>query len=142
MLQEISKTSPDWVEERLKVGRKVVSEGGTISEFGRRVGIQPHSASGWLQRNDFDLYRDLKDGTSTNILPREVRLQRLLTYREGIEAGLSHTKASERCGVSQNRMRVWLAQWAPDGIDLAIEDESFDELVEPFVSDQAERKCA
>lgn len=141
MLDHISKAAPDWAERRRKVGWRVVDEGGTISEFGRRIGIQPHSASGWLRRNDFALYLALKDGTSSNILPREKRLERLLTYKAGIEAGLSHTKASERCGVSQNRMRVWLAQWAPDGVDQAIEDEAFDEMFDVFVP-QRERAFA
>jgi len=89
-----------------------------------------HSDANRLQvadNHDHDLYRSLRENAQAhNVLPRDKRLHRLMTYREAREDGLSHTKASKVCGVSQNRMRIWLQLWAPDGVDQAIEDETDD----------------
>ncbi len=119
--------SPEWQEHRRKVGWSVAAKNGSISEFARRVGIQTQTACKWLNNHDHDLYRSLRENAQAhNVLPRDKRLHRLMTYREAREDGLSHTKASKVCGVSQNRMRIWLQLWAPDGVDQAIEDETDD----------------
>lgn len=117
--------SPEWQEHRRKVGWEVAAENGSISEFGRRVGIQPQTACKWLNDHDAELHEALRENAQAhNVLPREQRLSRLLTYRDAIASGMSHTKASKECGISQNRMRIWLQLWAPDGVEMAIEDET------------------
>lgn len=124
--RELVRKSPEWQEHRRKVGVQVASERGSISEFARRVGIQTQTACKWLSNHDEELYRQLReDALIHNVLSPEKRLGRLVTYREALSEGLSHTKASKRCGISQNRMRIWLQLWAPDGIDQAIDDETF-----------------
>jgi len=120
------KKSPEWQDHRRKIGHAVAAERGSISEFARRIGIQTQTACKWLSNHDEPLYRRLReDALIHNILPPEKRLDRLVKYKAGRAEGLSHTKASKECGISQNRMRIWLQLWASDGIDQAIEDETF-----------------
>lgn len=119
--------SPEWQERRRLVGWQVAEECKSISEFARRLGIQPQSAIKWLKNHDTDLHRALKDAVGHNVLTRDQRLERLRTYKAAIDAGLSHTKASMKCGVSQNRMRIWLRTWAPHGVEAAIADEQYDD---------------
>lgn len=117
--------SPEWHVERRRIGWQVASEGGNVSDFARRCGIRKQSAHQWLEKYAEDLRRTLvNDGRRSQVLPPEARLKRLTTYKAARDAGLSHSAASERCCLSQSRMRRWLAMWAPDGVDQAIEDET------------------
>jgi len=119
--------SPEWQEHRRKVGWSVAAKNGSISEFARRVGIQTQTACKWLNNHDHDLYRSLRENAQAhNVLPRDKRLHRLMTYREAREDGL-RTQRRRRCaGCLRTECGSGCNYGAPDGVDQAIEDETDD----------------
>ncbi len=143
MIQTVaaSKQSPEWHENRRRLGWAVASANGTISEFARRCGRSFSTAQKWLLRYDQELHRALLDGCHMNTLPREDRLERLRICQEVFAEGHGQREAAKRCGISQMRLSIWLRKWAPDGIEQAIEDESFEDETDADAYDSDDYGC-
>lgn len=115
--------SDDAKADRLKVAKQVLAEGGSISEFSRRVKINTSWATTWLRRNHPDLHKEFLDQRHPITLPPEARIARLMAVKIGIEMGLSIADIARELNMRRTPLCGWLATWAPDGIDDALEME-------------------
>jgi len=128
-------TNPRTVQgfrRRLSIARTVLSEGGTISEFGRRIGLGTQSASKWIRDNASDLHSEFLNQRHPMVLCPTERVARLRAIQAGQELGLSYKLIGSAIGISANRLRIWLEVWAPYGVEDALEleevgdDEAFE----------------
>lgn len=113
-------------ETRRKRGWIVAEKGGNISDFAHAEGVTSQTMTQWLKSNDRDLHDALRGATHPSTLPASKRLERLIAVRDGRAAGLRTIEIARQIGLSSNRLYFWLRKWAPDGLDLAIDDERFD----------------
>lgn len=118
--------SQDAKAARLGIAKIVLEEGGSISEFARRVGINTSWATVWLRQNDEGLHRQFLDQRHPITLDPPRRVARLMAVKVGLEMDLSLGVIARRLGMKRNALVNWLETWAPDGIDDALELEAED----------------
>ena len=111
-------------ETRRRRGWIVARSGGNISDFAHVEGVKSQTMVQWLKTHDIELHRVFGDASHPMILPAHKRLERLIAVRDGRAKGLRTSQIAGRLGLTPNRLRFWLKRWAPDGVDMAIEDES------------------
>lgn len=115
--------SVDAKAERLAIARQVYEEGGSISEFSRRVNINTSWATTWLRENDEDLHKMFLDQKHPITLPPQARIARLMAVKIGYEMGMTTADIARELNMRRTPLSNWLATWAPDGIDDALEME-------------------
>lgn len=115
--------SDDAKADRLAIARDVYEEGGSISEFARRVNINTSWATQWLRANDVDLHKQFLDQKHPITLDRNARIARLMAVKIGEEMGLSIASIARHLNMRRTALCNWLTTWAPDGIDDALEFE-------------------
>ncbi|MEL7111222.1 MAG: hypothetical protein AAGL99_18350, partial [Pseudomonadota bacterium] len=115
--------SEDAKKDRLTIAREVYAEGGSISEFARRVNINTSWATAWLRNNDADLHKDFLDQRHPITLDTNARIARLMSVKIGQEMGLSIASIARHLNMRRTALCNWLETWAPDGIDDALEFE-------------------
>ena len=115
--------SDDAKAKRLKLAKQVLAEGGSISEFARRAKINTSWATTWLRENHDELHKKFLDQTHPNTLPANARIARLMAVKIGLEMGLSIAQLARELNMRRTPLLNWLATWAPDGIDDALEME-------------------
>ena len=116
--------SQAWRRMRLKRGWIVAELGGNISDLAHVEGVGAQSMVRWLQHNDRDLWLALKDAAHPSTLSNLKRLERLIAIRDGRAKGQPSSEIARSLGISKSRMNAWLKLWAPDGIEMAIYDET------------------
>lgn len=115
---------------RLRVGKEVLADGGSISEFARRTGIVSSWASEWLKKKDPDLHGQLLEQAHPVTMSRERRIARLRAIQIGQDLGMRLSEIAEPMNIAPASLRRWIQTWAPDGIEDALYLETDDELAE------------
>ena len=119
--------TPEGLRRRVAIAKEVCDAGGAISEFGRRIGLGTHAASKWLRDGCPDLHEEFLEQQHPIILTRAERMARLRAVQAGQAIELSNHRIAAAMGLSGNRLRKWLAQWAPFGVEEALELEELGE---------------
>lgn len=113
--------SEDGKQERLRIARQVYDEGGSISEFARRVHIHTSWASNWLRSADRELHRLFLDQPHPVALNRSARVARLLSVKIARQMGWTDKETAAALNICVSALGNWLRVWAPDGLDDALE---------------------
>lgn len=108
--------------ERRGIARAVVSEGGGLRAFAARCGVTHQAATAWIQRNDADLHRQLKEARPKTAMACAEALQRLVVIRDFRARGMRDSRIAKELGISHPGLIFWLRRWAADGVDMAIEE--------------------
>jgi transposase-like protein len=116
--------------QRRRIATEVLAEKGSVSEFARRAGIVSSWASEWLKRFEPDLHRELLDQSHPVMLSRERRIARLKAVQLAEALGIPLCDVAQQMNMEPGTLKRWLATWAPEGIEDALELELDEDLLE------------
>jgi predicted transcriptional regulator len=103
--------------QRLRIAREVISEGGSLVDFARVVGITRVAALKYLEKHSPATRRALAD----NNRGRSMHPIRVLERLRVIAKCRTQRQAAKKLGLSHGRISVFLKHYAPDGIEDALE---------------------
>jgi predicted transcriptional regulator len=103
--------------QRLRIAREVISEGGSLVDFARIVGITRVGALKYLEKHSPATRRALAD----NNRGRSMHPIRVLERLRVIAGCRTQRQAAKKLGITRGRVSVFLKHYAPEGIEDALE---------------------
>jgi hypothetical protein len=111
------------LRRRRRIARRVIAAGGNVTDFAAAIGVSVAGASLYLGKRAPDLLSALRWARRAKHWPSvEECLRRLIAVRDGLAAGKTYRRIAADLGMKPPALGMWLARFAPDSVEQAIED--------------------